>query len=204
MNLDLSPKEYKEIHSVYLDLDILYALKIAGESPKLFWNEPVFTTAKEKLIGLAYLNTDHTLTNKGRTALERFLPEGGKGVTRDFAETLHAELQELLLRLTGRKQKTLQGGKYSFLCNKIDLYDKLEKISRKYGSLDPARVRNTLLGYVGRCHRAGWDRVTLIEYYILKDNTSKLVTDMESVDDQALPSVDGETTRPLIDPKSMF
>ena len=102
----------------------------------------------------------------------------------DFVK-LHEKLQNKLLVLTGKKQKVLQG-KYSFLLNKQDLQAKLLKVSKKYKLNDWDKIEKLLLHYIDKCNEANWQFVNLIEYYIEKNNSSRLVNDYHSFEEDKM------------------
>jgi hypothetical protein len=98
---------------------------------------------------------------------------------------LHGRLQQRVKDLTGKKQKVL-GERYSFLCNAKDLEKKLKSVISKHKLVDYTLIERTLLKYVDKCNAAKWQFTTLIEYYIEKNDMSKLVTDMDSFDDKEI------------------
>jgi hypothetical protein len=71
-------------------------------------------------------------------------------------------------------------GKYAFIPNEKDLKLRLQKVIKEYQLNDLQKVEKTLLLYLEKCHKARFEYVSTLEYYILKDKTSKLATDYEN------------------------
>lgn len=101
----------------------------------------------------------------------------------NFYVELHKKLQNKLIELTGSKQKTLNK-KYSFLCNSQDLASKLSKVIKKYKLNNWNKVESLLLQHIINSYKANWEYVLLIEYYIEKNNSSKLATDYEGFEEK--------------------
>lgn len=99
----------------------------------------------------------------------------------DF-DRLHEKLQNILLKHTGRKQKLLQG-KYQYLPNKADLKNRVLKVAKQYKLTDFNRVEELLIQYVNNCVKKNFEYTQTLEYYILKDKSSKLVTDYENFEE---------------------
>lgn len=203
MRIEVTLDQFSMLHVAGLTLDSLYILQCVREESKLL---PIMEGVVNLLIMRGYLDDNKKVTEKGMVmlgALDSALDAPGSPPVPDtmqlLATNLHAILQLELIRITGHKQKRLQD-KYSFLCNRIDLETKLKELWKKYGPLDYELLKKTLVNYVSRCNRAGWEKVMLIEYYIMKNGTSKLMTDMESA------GVEEETAeiRPLVNPKDLF
>ena len=94
----------------------------------------------------------------------------------DFYSSLHKNLQEKMISLTGKKQKMLQG-KYAFLLNEKDLKLRLQKVIKEYQLNDPQKVEKVLLLYVEKCNKARFEYTPTLEYYIWKEKSSRLATD---------------------------
>lgn len=204
MKLDLTLEQFKIIKDAGLHIDEIYLLRLIEEGqswkcPELAW--PIRMSLG--LLGLKEYLIDEKLTDKAYLLLGQL--EVQVKVTKkedslsQWVGVVHEQLQKKLLTLTGRKQKMISG-KYSFLCNKVDLEKKLRDVMKKYGELDLNRVQKALERHVDRSHRAGWDRVYLMEYYIMKEGVSRMFTDLdqEDGDDKEI------TARPLADPKNLF
>lgn len=204
MKLDVTLEDYKRLISIGLTLDSLFILQLLDQDKNVKLPERAMASVGILRIK-GYFDEEKGITDKGKGLLGKVelpvdVPDSRITATQIFAKGLHKELQDKLMALTGKKQKVLQG-KYSFLCNVTDLETKLVEVRKKYGMSRPNDVRLLLLKYVDRCHKAGWDKVMLVEYYIMKNGTSKLMTDLDNTEDT---SPDVELSKPLIDPKSMF
>lgn len=97
---------------------------------------------------------------------------------------LHKKLQDRLVELTGRKQVTAKINRtdkkgYPFLCNATDLGRKLQVVIRNYNLKDVDLIEKALLSHIENCNN-GNEWFPLIKYYISKDSTSQMVTEMES------------------------
>lgn len=105
---------------------------------------------------------------------------------REFTVSLHSKCQEKLIELTGKKQYmakvTEKSKSYSFLPNIEDLSKALTKVVVLYKITDLLKVEKTILGYIDKCSREN-DWFPVLGYYIIKNNESKLVTDMDSIED---------------------
>jgi len=162
----------------------LYILSKGGSYmfPSLSWDDL-------KLGG--YCNFQLELTKKGRELLESVQPS--KKIDTNFYKELHKKLQNELFILTGKKQKVI-GGKYSFLCNAFDLEHKLSRLIKKHQITDLKRIEKLLLKYIHTCYKADFKMVQLLEYYIEKSGTSKLMTDFESFEEKDLDISEKSTT----------
>lgn len=206
MKLEVTLEEYKKLSSIGLNLDTLFILRLLEGDKNIRLPERAMASVGILRIK-GYFEEGVGLTLKGKELLAKLL-DGQKqenpqeNLAALYCTNLHALLQQKLIQLTGKKQRMIGSkGQYSFLCNVIDLEKKLRDVFRKYGSLDLEKVQQVLLRHVERSHKAGWDKVYLMEYYIMKDGVSKMVTDLDNLEDT---SPDVELSKPLIDPKSMF
>lgn len=138
------------------------------------------------------INFELKLTKKGEELLNKCDEPVKTNINFD---KLHEKLQNKLLVLTGKKQKVLQG-RYSFLINKQDLQTKLLKVSKKYKLNDWDKIEKLLLQYIDKCNEANWQFVNLIEYYIEKNNASKLVSDYNNYEEK-------EEIEKIIEPKQI-
>jgi len=200
MTVDISTEELKQIYEAGLSIAGFFVLQAIGKGQDLSAMNGEVTGIRGMLELKGYIK-EGTVSDTGMELLKRL---NGSSVTTTepfllIVKDIHESLQTLLMKLTGKPQKRLQN-KYSFLCNQIDLGRKLQALVARYGKQDWTKVKTTLLRHVERSHKAGWDRVYLVEYYIMKDGTSKLITDMESMQEleeaQVLPK--------LVDPKTLF
>lgn len=205
MKIDITVDEYKTIREEGLTLDAVLMLLLIGaeDETRYFGEQDVPFAGVLRLRG--YIEKDR-ITEKGKEFLKTIEKERPIAVVElrgemltAFVRNLHIELQQRLVTLTGKKQRML-GGKYAFLCNAIDLERKIRSVFKLYGLQDLMKVRGCLLNYIDRCSKMGWDKVNLIEYYILKNDVSKLMTDLDTFEDV----IDDDKPAPLIDPKNLF
>lgn len=204
MKIDITEAEYKTIREEGLSLDSVLMLLLieAGNETKYFGDQDVAFSGMLKLRGYVQ---DGKVTNKGKEFLKTIEKERPAAVVElrgemltVFVRNLHMELQGKLLSLTGKKQKMLQG-KYAFLCNATDLEKKLRDVFKKYGVQDLMKIRGVLLNYIDRCSKMGWEKVSLVEYYLMKNEVSKMMTDLDTFEE-----VIDDKPAPLVDPKNLF
>lgn len=133
---------------------------------------------------------DETITEKGELYIAEF-NANLQEIKKDsfnfdvWCEQLHEKLRNKLLKLTGKSQvrATIRSSSYSFLCNSKDLNKKLKSFIKIYKTNDYQKIEKTLLRYIETCHKSqSW--FPLMEYYILKDSTSKLATDLETIEEE--------------------
>ena len=136
----------------------------------------IFLTSELSLANKGYiLHFEDTITPKGIKLIEEINGVVSSKIDNKY-ELLHKKLQTELLTLTQKRQKNLQG-KYPFLPNSKDLATRLSKIIKKYKLDDWNRVEKLLIDYIYTCHKANFEYVQTIEYYIEKLGSSKLATD---------------------------
>ncbi len=167
-------EELLKIHEEGYDFNIIGKLCILQDSGAYLFKNMNFTDVK--LLG--YCTHDLILTKKGEEVLNKCVNVSKKVDNYDFVK-LHQKLQTELQTLTGKKQKVING-KYSFLCNSTDLKNRLLKISKKYKLSDWNKIEKLLLQYIYKCHKANFEYVQLLEYYIEKSGSSKLASDYEN------------------------
>lgn len=202
MTIDISTEELKEIYAAGLNLMGLYVLQAIHKGQDLSGVKGEIEGIRGMLELKGYIQ-EGIISEQGMTLLGKLTEKAAVPVSGHFdviVRDIHESLQVRLMKLTGKPQKRIQG-KYSFLCNQVDLGRKLQLLSARYGKQDWTKVKAALLNHVERSHKAGWDRVYLIEYYIMKEGSSKLITDMQSMDEReeapsGLPA--------LVDPKTLF
>lgn len=100
-----------------------------------------------------------------------------------WAKCLYKKCQDKLKELTGSTQvrDKINRKAYSFLPNSIDLEKVIYKVILLYKIKDLDKIEKHILHYIEKCNSAkNW--FPILRYYILKDNESRLVTDMESDD----------------------
>ncbi len=138
------------------------------------------------------------LTEKGLALLEDVEMEIGVQSTStgtkndDFGiwiQGLHKRCQDKLVELTGSKQvrDKIDKKSYPFLPNAIDLGKVLYKVITSYKVHDYERIEKCIMNYIEKCANAhNW--FPILQYYILKNNKSSLVTDCEGADDDIQPA----------------
>lgn len=133
------------------------------------------------------------LTDKGLALLEDVEMEVGvqsaTGEKNDdfgiWIQGLHKRCQDKLVELTGSKQvrDKIDKKSYPFLPNAIDLGKVLYKVISAYKVKDYERIEKCIMSYIEKCANAGnW--FPILQYYILKNNKSSLITDCEGIDDE--------------------
>jgi len=182
-------KEGVTLDMVFL-LDFLKSNKVDIES--LITSNPKATSILTMLKRKNYLDLSYQITEEGEQILQivtkevpenqeiRIPPTSFKG----WSDQVHASLQERLVELTGKKQKTdkIKGVSYSFLCGPIDLHNKLLKVKKLYNFKDLDKAFLVLKRYVEKCHNEGsW--FPLMEYYIEKEGKSRFMTDYDNFED---------------------
>lgn len=210
MILKLAIEEFLLIHSYGIGLDEIYLLLKFEEGMSFYPG-----TNKGRIdgsIGLLEIKgflKDQKPTKKASDLLRKLQIEEvtdipGKGdALEGITAHIHETLVSKMIELTGKKQKMIQG-KYPFLCNAADLTNKLRKVMTKYGIKDVYTIQQTLLKHIERSHKARWEMVMLMEYYILKNDTSKMVTDIESSCEDEKEINEAATISKAVNPKDLF
>lgn len=169
MELKLTPEIINKI-PIRIDNFIYLWLKSIGE-------EPNFDKSLELMMD-GYIFPGGTITKKGNDLVASIVEINNH----ETYEQLHKELQDRLLKLTGKKQVKANGG-YTFLCNSIDLKNKLSKVIVKYKLSDWSKIKKLLLLHIDKAHKQRFDKVMLMQYYIEKNSSSTLASDYESFTD---------------------
>lgn len=180
---------YKQITKVVYDtdmsvIDYLILLNVYYSTEKQFLEDSRYKGHFAYLQGLEYLSLNNKLTLKGKNLIEHEIgiPKFEGKLDSEYFTELHKKLQQRLFELTGKKQHLIQG-KYAFLCNAKDLQTRLLKVIGKYGLKDLVKIERLLLNHVAKSVKARFDKVQLLEYFIIKDNVSALATQYETFDD---------------------
>lgn len=155
-------------------------LKILEDNSEyMFKNVFWYTANKTRLITLGYITADgNSLSEKGR----EFIKSVEKPKENTDLITVYKDLEKLMIKLTGKRNKIISG-KYSFFMNERDFVDKLGKTMEKYKLNDISKVKKCLENHIANSVKAEFKRVTLLNYYISKDNVSILATDYETIND---------------------
>ena len=163
----------KILNSPITILDYLILEHIQNNTTDIFLKDISFIKHFELLKLQEFVSNNNKLTLKGKELLDQLQKEE---INTDFYSNLHNNLQQKMISLTGKKQKMLQG-KYAFIPNPKDLKLRLQKVIKEYQLNDLQKVEKVLLLYVEKCNKARFEYTPTIEYYILKDKSSKLATD---------------------------
>ena len=165
----------KILNSPVTILDYLILEHIANNTAKEFIeSESIRIQGQLTFLKLSeFVSDNNKLTLLGKELLDQLQKEE---VNTDFYSNLYKNLQQKMISLTGKKQKLLQG-KYAFLPNEKDLKLRLQKVIKEYQLSDLQKIEKVLLLYVEKCNKARFEYTPTIEYYILKDKSSRLATD---------------------------
>lgn len=118
------------------------------------------------------------ITEKGKAILKEIEGNVSKKVDSKYT-LLHKTLQDELVRLTSKKQAKANG-EYTFLCNEIDLHNKLSKCMTKYKLKDWEKIEKLLILHVNKAYKQNFNKVLLVQYYIEKNGMSTLASDYEN------------------------
>ena len=118
-----------------------------------------------------YVNSGDEITEKGRNYLKSLKLVKEKDI--DYRK-LYSKIAAKMLEITGKKQIVLQQ-KYSFFPNEFDFTEKLYKVIKKYKLNNTEKVEKCLIRHIQNCKKANWEKVQLMKYFIMKDNSSSLV-----------------------------
>jgi hypothetical protein len=182
-------EELLNIYRANVDFSMFALLYIAKDQSSYLFPNLDYKELKEQ--GL--VDFECKITKKGEEILNKCLKKDEKVSNKiDKYQELHKKLQNKLIELTGSKQKTLNK-KYSFLCNSQDLASKLSKVIKKYKLDNWDKIENLLLQHIINSYKANWEYVLLIEYYIEKNNSSKLATDYENFEAKKIETKKADT-----------
>lgn len=97
--------------------------------------------------------------------------------------SVHKKCQDKIKHYTGSAQirGKINGKSHSFLCNSIDLGKVLLRVINLYKLKDLDAIEACLMKHITDCCLSK-HYFPLIKYYIMKDNSSQLVTDLENPD----------------------
>ena len=164
----------KILNSPITILDYLILEHIANNTAQEhIQDEDLIKIHINKLKEKDYISNNNKLTIKSKELLDQLQKED---INTNFYSNLHKNLQEKMISITGKKQKMLQG-KYAFLPNEKDLKLRLQKVIKEYKLNDLQKIEKVLLLYVEKCNKARFEYTPTIEYYILKEKSSRLATD---------------------------
>lgn len=174
MNIPI--ESIKKAISKGISVEAYVFLAIINDGCLHLFTENTFASVAKQL-EMNGMCTENEITEKGRKLLEEI--EGNASNKVDIYVSLHIKLQNKLVELTGKKQKVIQN-KYSFLPNLRDFTQKLSKVIKKYKLSDWNKLEILLLQHIEKCYKANFEYAILLEYYIEKNNSSRLVTDYDN------------------------
>lgn len=202
----IDEEKYKEVLDSGLTLDHYFLMCNIKNGVKLVENKRI-QGFMNLLIKKDYIEGE-SLTEKGLDLVEncefsQIVDPVEKVDMGTWVSEIHKKCQERLKELTGKTQVTDKikgkGKSYSFLCNPTDLAKVLSKVINLYKLKDYAKIERTLLGHIDSCNMAkSWFPV--MQYYIYKDNASRMVTELEN-EKEVNESVEQFKTT---DPKELF
>lgn len=149
---------------------------------------------------VALIDADVIITTSSTTTTTTVMENERRGligratVDNDYmlwAAALHEKLQNRLKEKTGKIQArgTIQGTTYSFLPNVRDFSKVLLKVVVLYKLKDFDKIERCLLRYVDKRVREGsW--FPILGYYIFKNSTSMMITDLEGMEDEEITNDD--------------
>jgi hypothetical protein len=177
--MEINLEKFKSILDEGMDLNFFYVLYATDRKESLDhmkWKGMINVLKLKR-----FIDGRGNVTEKGKALLNKINPpiEKKEVDANTWIQELHKKLQDKLAKLTGKKQKIISG-KYSFLPNAVDLGTKLFKVLTKYKIDDLDKVEKVLLQYLDKCNKAKWEMVVLMEYYILKNEVSRFMTDFEN------------------------
>lgn len=167
-----------------LTIDEYVYLRIKEDGCEYIFNG-IIPVKKEMLILNSLIYPEGNLTPKGKELLKEISGEKVPKKVDIGTNQLYITCQEELQKLVGKKQKTskINGKSYSFLPNFVDFQDKIEKSCKKYQLNNKEQLKKVLLQYINKCYKEdNW--FPILEYYIMKDNRSKLATDYVSFEEK--------------------
>lgn len=186
LNEGLLLDHYNLLISLKNGLDLPNSRRVTGFvnllSKKGYLIEGILT---EKAINLVQDERPIIVVPKASTTFK--MPKASNFDYAEWVISLHRKCQNLLEKLVGKKQvrTKIEGTTYSFLPNSTDLGKSILRAIDSYKLSDYDKIEKTILKYIEK--RAKEDKWTpLLQYYIIKNSLSPMVTDMESVDDDTI------------------
>jgi len=184
----IDDKKYHEILDDGLTLDHYVLLCNIKNGVKSLGNKRI-QGFLNLLIKKGYIENDE-LTEKGIDLVEncdfpKIIEEKGESIALTTRiGRMHKKCEDKIFELTGLRQVRASIKKdaktsIAFLCNVRDFSAKIQKAMKLYRLKDYDKIERTLINHIERCHAIdNW--FPLMHYYILKDNFSQMVTDLES------------------------
>lgn len=184
--MELINQQIEKIIDKNIDLELIIFLKLCEENNKEYiekFNKNDDSSKSMYALSQGLITTSENITEKGKKLLNELGMLCTKIDTSNKWHELHKELQSHLLKVTGSKQVKANGG-YSFLCNEIDLHNKLSKAIVKYKLNDWEKIKKLLLLHINKSYKQRFDKVFLIQYYIEKNGMSTLASDYFNFDEK--------------------
>lgn len=196
----MNTEKYREILNSGLMLDHYLILCKISSNREIPYTDRV-RGFLNLLVKKGYIDNDHGLTEKGIDFVQDcdFAEEATSTIeiTTESTTTVQTTKEELKSKLediynkckervkfhTGRYQvrARIDSKYYSFFPNITDFMKVANKVVTLYKVRDLELMEKTLIAYIDRCASANnW--LPLFNYYIFKNGTSTLVTDMENPD----------------------
>jgi len=171
-------EELLDIYRANVDFNMFALLYIVKDQSNYLFPNLDYKELKEQ--GL--VDFECKITKKGEEILNKCLKENEKVSNKiDKYQELHKKLQDELIRLTNKSQVKANGG-YTFLCNQVDLHNKLSKTIVKYKLKNWEKIEKLLILHINKAYKQNFDKVMLIQYYIEKNGNSTLASAYESYD----------------------
>lgn len=177
---------YNVLYCLHNNIKIANSKRVTGFTNLLYKkgyleDNELTDKAKKLLEGATYPSVNTAISiieDKVETTPDKF--DFGKWVVK-----LHNECENKIRNATGKRQvrDTINGKPYSFLPNAVDLGKSILRVVNLYKINDYERMRRTILLYIDRCIKSKqW--FPILVYYIIKNNMSPMVTDMENIEDE--------------------
>lgn len=212
----MNTEKYKEILNEGLLLDHYYLLCKISSKQEIPYSERV-RGFLNLLIKKDYIDADHNLTEKGIDFVQNcefgeielstvhittnnvtvVEEETNKKDAKKVLIDMYANCRERVRYHTGKYQvrARIENKFYSFFPNATDFFKVANKVITLYKIKDFVLMEKTLIAYIDRCATSNtW--LPLFHYYIFKNGSSPLVTDMENPDDN--PGTSFKSSQKLI------
>lgn len=181
---------YVKILEAGLTLDHYYLLQSIKSKVKLVTNKRI-----QGFINL--LNKKGYLKDEELTKLGLELVK--EPVSENWIEEIFIKCENKILELTGEKQvrPKIENKAFSFMPNIVDFTRTLSKVVILYKLKDKIKIENALIAHIEECNNSkNW--FPLMQYFILKNNSSPLVTALNNVQEKK------EINEKLINTKNLF
>lgn len=190
----INTEKYNKVLDAGLLLDhFMLLLSIRDNNP--IHNNKRITGFHNLLCKKGYIE-DNVLTDKGKELVGEELLGASKSLSiikevvdekfdyADWVLALHSKCKAKLNELTGKSQvrDTINGKAYPFLPNSTDLGKTILRAVQAYKLSDFKKIEKCILNYIERCAQTkSW--FPILQYYIIKNGTSTMVTEMDTIDE---------------------